>query len=104
MGQQVYSLEGAEKPYRVIFEAMNEGAATITSDGTILFGNRRLAELMRTPLEKLIGASLRQFVTEADRPALDRLLDQGRTASIKGVVHLQTGNLAPVMSIAILAS
>ncbi|MGE5205850.1 MAG: histidine kinase, partial [Chlamydiota bacterium] len=36
-GRQVFTLQGAEHPYRVLAETMNEGAASLGRDGTILF-------------------------------------------------------------------
>jgi len=36
-GDQIYTLKGAEHPYRVMVEAMNEGAVTLTGDGTIFY-------------------------------------------------------------------
>jgi circadian clock protein KaiB len=33
-GQQVYTLENADRPYRVLIEQMQEGAVTLTEDGT----------------------------------------------------------------------
>ena len=36
-GEQVFTLSGAEHPYRVMVETMNEGAVTLASDGTILY-------------------------------------------------------------------
>ncbi len=35
-GERVFTLKGAEEPYRVMVEAMSEGAVTVTPDGTIL--------------------------------------------------------------------
>ncbi|MGZ3495363.1 MAG: hypothetical protein ACXWM6_13050, partial [Thermodesulfobacteriota bacterium] len=32
-GDQVFTLKGAEQPYRVFVETMNEGAATLGPDG-----------------------------------------------------------------------
>ena len=43
-GDQVFSLKGAEQPYRIFVEQMLEGAVTLTADGTILYCNRRFAE------------------------------------------------------------
>ena len=34
-GERVFMLSGAELPYRIMIEAMSEGAVTITTDGTI---------------------------------------------------------------------
>ena len=73
-GEQVYTLKGAERPYRVMLETMNEGALTLSDDGTILYCNARFAELVRTPLEGVIGRTLAEFVTPANRPKLQALL------------------------------
>ena len=39
--EQVYSLASADRPYRLIVEAMNEGAATVSPRGVILNANPR---------------------------------------------------------------
>jgi PAS domain S-box-containing protein len=67
-GDQVFTLRGAEQPYRVLVETMNEGAATLDGDGTILYCNNRLAAMLRVPLERLIGTRLDSYVAPADRP------------------------------------
>ena len=56
-GDQVFTIEGADRPYRVLIEAMNDGAVTMTSDGTILYCNKHFAEMVKSPLEKVIGQS-----------------------------------------------
>ncbi len=48
-GEQVFTLRGADRPYRVMVEQMAEGAVTFTHDGTILFCNHRFAELLQVP-------------------------------------------------------
>ena len=40
--EQVYALVSADRPYRLIVEAMNEGAATVSPRGVILNANPRL--------------------------------------------------------------
>ncbi len=57
---QVYTLHGAETPYRLLIEAMNEGAVVLRADGTILYCNDRFAKLLGTPLQNLIGSVLRR--------------------------------------------
>src|SRR3954451_8562455 len=54
-GDQVFSLKGAEQPYRVFVEQMQQGALTLAPDGTILFCNRRFAEFIKMPLQRVIG-------------------------------------------------
>ena len=66
LGEKVFILRGADHPYRVIVEEMNEGAATLSPEGIILYSNRRFADLLETPLEQVIGSSIRDcFVQDA---------------------------------------
>ncbi|MFL6183183.1 MAG: ATP-binding protein [Actinomycetes bacterium] len=69
-GDQVYTLQSAEQPYRMLVEQMREGAAILTRHGDILYCNRRFADLIGLPLERVIGRSIERFVGEADREAL----------------------------------
>jgi len=57
-GHQIYSINGAEQRYRVYVEHMQEGAVTVTQNGLILYCNERYAEMLKTPLERVIGSSL----------------------------------------------
>jgi signal transduction histidine kinase/ActR/RegA family two-component response regulator len=57
-GPQVYSLAGAERPYRVYVERMQEGAVTVSREGLILYSNRRFAEMVEVPLERVISSDL----------------------------------------------
>src|ERR1043166_7540346 len=57
-GDQIFTLKGAETPYRLLIEAMNEGALTVLADGTILYCNKRFAEMVRTPATKIIGSRI----------------------------------------------
>ena len=68
-GEQVFTLEGADRAYRVLIEAMNDGAVTMASDGTILYCNQRFAEMVRSPLERVIGSSIYRFIQPADQTA-----------------------------------
>ncbi len=61
-GDQVYSLAGAEQPYRIYVERMQEGAVTVSSDGLILYCNRRFAEMLGLSLERVISSSLTRFL------------------------------------------
>jgi two-component system, chemotaxis family, CheB/CheR fusion protein len=97
-GDQVFTLRGADHSYRVFLEAMHEGAATLAADGTLLYCNRRFAEIVATPLEDVIGGSIHRFVRAADRPALDAILREGLAAAAsQGELTLLRGaDLVPV--------
>ena len=67
-GEQVFTLEGADHPYRTFVETMNEGAVTLTLDGTIVYCNRQFADLVGTLLEQTFGGNFFNFVAQSDRP------------------------------------
>lgn len=75
-GEQVYSVSSAETPYRTFIEEMSEGAVTLTKEGTILYCNQRFAEIVQSPYEKVIGSSLKRFITPDDNSKLDDFLAQ----------------------------
>jgi diguanylate cyclase (GGDEF)-like protein/PAS domain S-box-containing protein len=57
----VYTLAGAQEPYRLLIEQMSEGAMTLTREGNVLYANQAMANLLKTPLEQLIGAQFHSF-------------------------------------------
>lgn len=65
-GEEVFVLDGADHPYRIIVEQMNEGAVTLSAEGMILYCNKRFADLLKTPLEQVMGTSLRQYLIEEE--------------------------------------
>lgn len=75
-GEQVYSVSSAETPYRTFIEEMSEGAVTLTKEGTIIYCNQRFAEIVKSPHEKVIGSSLKRFITPDDNSKLDSFLAQ----------------------------
>jgi len=75
-GEQVYSVSSAETPYRTFIEEMSEGAVTLAKEGTIIYCNQRFAEIVKSPHEKVIGSSLKRFITPDDNSKLDSFLAQ----------------------------
>lgn len=73
-GNQVYSLKGAEQPYRAFIEQMHEGAVTVDLAGMILYCNRRFAEMLGMPLERVIGGNILHHVAPDDRPLARSLI------------------------------
>jgi PAS domain-containing protein len=61
-GKLIFTLDSADQAYRVLVETMNEGTATLAFDGTILYCNRRFAELLSMPIHTIIGTSIYQFI------------------------------------------
>jgi len=97
-GRQVVALQGGEPAYRLLVEAMSEGAATLTRDGTLLYCNRRFAELVRRPRARLIGVEVRSLVAASERERFDAFLSDARRAPAKGEFALRRSqkSLVPV--------
>jgi PAS domain S-box-containing protein len=60
-GDRVYSLSGADQPYRVYVERMQEGAVTISNEGLIFYANQRFADMVGQPLERVISANVSAY-------------------------------------------
>ena len=97
-GDQVVSLKGGEPSYRMLVEAMSEGAATLSRDGAVLYCNGRFAELLNRPAAKLIGIAVQSLVEETERDRFEALLADTQKAVAKGEFNLRCadGNLIPV--------
>jgi PAS domain S-box-containing protein len=97
-GQRIFSLAGAERPYRSLIEQMQEGAATLNNDGSIEYCNRAFAGLLKRPLETIVGGRVEQHVQPADQPSFAAMSHQSRSASTHGEIGLCTadGSVVPV--------
>ena len=69
-GEQVFTLSGADRPYRMFVENMRDGAATVSESGIVLYANRRMAALLSRPLSSIIGMPLTSLVVESHHAAL----------------------------------
>ncbi|HEX2743620.1 MAG TPA: PAS domain S-box protein [Streptosporangiaceae bacterium] len=89
----------ADRSYRLIVEAMNEGAATVSTDGVILGANPRLGSMTGQDASELLGTSALDLIAEAHRPAFDRLLDVAIGESARGEADLirSDGTTVPVL-------
>lgn len=75
--ERIFTLSGADRPYRLLVEAMHEGAATISTDGIVLYANARLGHLLGRPANDVVATPVLNLVRRADRPALAKLLSVG---------------------------
>ena len=76
-GERIFTLQGGEHPYRALIEQMREGAATLTPEGVIHYCNHRFAEMLKLPLERVMGGRMEDFVAPADRGLLAAMLSEG---------------------------
>jgi PAS domain S-box-containing protein len=95
-GEKVFTIEGADHIYRVFVEQMNEGAAVLSSDHTVLHCNGRFALLLGAGLQSVIGSSMEGLVWPGDRSKLDALLRSAAQGPCRGEIHLQSQGGAPL--------
>jgi len=97
-GEQVYTLKGAETPYRLLLERMNEGALTINDDGTVLYCNGRFAEMAKKPMERIVGSTCQAYFSTEDYAAFQKLLKKARKDGAKRefIFRAGDGSLVPV--------
>jgi PAS domain S-box-containing protein len=95
-GDRIYTLEGADHPYRIFVESMNEGAVTIDAQGTIVYANQAFADLIGYTLEKTVGIQLSHYVQLSDRPHFDRLLCKSTSQSNRVELSILSGDGATI--------
>ena len=100
-GERLFTLEGAERPYRALIEQMQQGAATLSQDGTIHYANRAFAGMLNRPLETIIGTRMDPYIQEPDRPAFAALLSECGSGGAQGEVGLcaEPGGIFPALLI-----
>ena len=103
-GSRVYTLHSAEEPYRNLVEEMQEGAAVLTAEGSVLYANTRFAALVGEPLESVIGSHVARFVDVADRGDFDRLLGSGSGRCRSSFIGVGADSLEVSLSLTTTAS
>ena len=93
-GNQVYSLSGADQPYRVYVERMQEGAVTIQPDGLVLFANQRFADMLGQPLERVISGNARDYLNALAWQKISAVLKDDHVVKCETV--LRFGGRAPL--------
>ena len=96
-GPRIFSLEGADHSYRVLVEAMNEGAATLSEDGTILYCNARFAQMLGAEIERVMGGMIAWFLPERSRNGFEALLRAADGHESRGELELlgHNGQVVP---------
>ena len=86
--EQVVVLQGAEHPYRVLVESINDGAATLDADGAVLYANKRFAEILNISSEHFVGTPLQSHFSSSGREKLEQLIHNALTDSSDGEITL----------------
>lgn len=94
-GHRVYTLEGSDLPYSSLVERMQQGAAMLDAQGGVVYCNLSLAKLLGVTRDSLIGRYLQDFLSPADVPCYEKLLQEAQTGCSEGemLLRLPDGNL-----------
>src|SRR5215216_6658751 len=95
-GPRIFTLQGADHPYRIMVEEMNEGAFTLDRHGMILYSNARFAELMQRPVRELLGTSIEQFISPADKVYMHGVFSRALETGAKREMVLVNGDGTPI--------
>jgi PAS domain S-box-containing protein len=92
-GPRVYTLEGADHPYRVMVEQMHEGTVTLDPDLLILYANPQFAAMMETPAESVPGSEFDRFLPPVDATLFAALNDAATARGYSsGEINLLAAN------------
>ncbi len=93
LGEQVFTLKGAEYAYRVLVEAMNEGAAAVSADGIVLYCNNRIVSMVQIPQARVIGHPVRALIATSDLEPFNSLFVRALSAgSCKAEILFQVAD------------
>ena len=96
-GTRVYTLENADRPYRVLIEKMQEGAVTLSRNGIILYCNERFATLVGFVRENMIGGKIDIVLSRGEREVFTSLLEQGTSNGTELTLVAASGTRIPVL-------
>ncbi len=95
----VFAEKTTDKIYRVLIDKMNEGAVTLTSDGTVLYCNACFAAMVKQPQQKLVGKEFADFMDDTSKEHFSDLLLQVMVNPVSEQVYVRTvdGARLPVL-------
>jgi PAS domain S-box-containing protein len=79
-----------------------DGTATTTASGTVIYANRRLTEILGLPNEEVLGAPMESFVADEDQQVFSNLVDatgEGFTIEVR-LLRANGGKIPVVVSAA----
>lgn len=96
-GERVFTLAGAEHPYRVMIEAMHEAAVVTNPAGLVQYCNRSFTAMLGLPMERVLGVSILGFLTPESLPLVRTLLGGAEIRQCELTLRSATGVPVPVV-------
>ena len=88
-GHRVYTLEGADLPYSVLVERMQQGAAMLNARGEVIYCSPSLAQLLGVTRESVIGLPLQDFLAATEQVFCQKLLGEAAQGLSEGEMSLR---------------
>jgi PAS domain S-box-containing protein len=97
-GNEVFTLKTADHAYRLLVEEMQEGAVVVAGDGSTVYANLRFAQMLKEPLERVMGCPFKDWVIIAERDRLDALMREANEGRARGefTFAARDGSAVPV--------
>lgn len=89
---KVFTEQTSDKPYRILIEKMHEGAVTINEEGIILFCNSYFSNMVKLPMQKIIGTMFENFMSDSSQVQLRTFLKQRTVNVLKEEIHIYASN------------
>ncbi len=88
-GERVYTIEAADRRYRLLVESMQQGAAVVLVDGTVLFANSRLSQLLDLDAATMRGHPIHHCVAPSSQAIVHDAVRRGRTEAVQAELTLE---------------
>jgi PAS domain S-box-containing protein len=73
-GEQIFTRISTDHLYRTLLEEMSEGALAVTSEGLVVFANKRFAKMVGAPLKQVIGQKIQKWMSADNQTIFNALL------------------------------
>jgi PAS domain S-box-containing protein len=93
-GDRLYTLKGADKIYRTLIEEMSDGALTLSAEHVVLYANRLFAEMLKCPLQQVIGAAISTWIAADQRPVFLSLVHAESPSPTRKRASRSTGTVS----------
>ena len=97
--RQIFTLQGADRSFRVLVENMGEGTLNVSRDGLILYANQRMAGMVSAPLETILGSNIQTWIAPDSRASLAALLQNSEMLKRRAELVLVANDGARVQAL-----
>ncbi len=89
---RIFTLEGAERPYRQFVEEMSQGAVILAQGGIILYCNQRFAKMLQREPRQVTGSLLESHLAPASKSSWQHLQEQVVAGRRTAELELERGD------------